>query len=214
MGWIGGEPHRVETEREVKEIWNNLLDYDIPARMHSCNSLTKLKGIFNSEKEAAATLNAINRKAPGLIYAEIHEGKESAKIKDTRELLAKEKVKLSQMLVSSSVYNAKTTKTVGCVKCGSSFPREYFLKNGRYLYPNDDFFMDDDLTVSGSKRYVNCCPICGASMRSDTAQKRIEGYRSNIEKYEARIKELLTEESKKKNGYKVYYVVMTEAYVG
>ena len=129
MGWISGSPERYETLNEVYDEWDQLLDHEIPYGLHSCNSLQKLPTIYSSEEEAIEAIEKAD--VTGMVYAEVRQNKETAKLKDARALLAKEQNKLLQFLVDSSIYNAKSGKTVGCTKCDSSFPRDYFLMNKR-----------------------------------------------------------------------------------
>lgn len=147
--------------------WEHVHDF-IPYRMLDINSLVYV-GEFSNEEDAR---DAIRRKrVTGMSYAKISEHK-SAKSRKTDRLLAQEKIKLNGFLVESSVYKSHSGKTVGCRNCGSSFPRDYFVKNRKYRY--NDFILAD-CTKSGCHIYVNNCSVCGHNMRSETAQKRVSG---------------------------------------
>ena len=88
-------------------------------------------GEFSSEEDAR---DAIRRKrVTGMSYAKISEHK-PGKARKADRLLALEKIKLNGFLIESSVYKSHSGKTAGCRNCGSSFPRDYFIKNRKYRY--------------------------------------------------------------------------------
>ena len=131
MSWISSGIQRYETMDEINSRWDGLYD-EIPTRTADENRLTKV-GTFNNEQDARRALNRAD--ICGFGYAEITSTKkESAKLRDARELLRKERAKLAAFRVDSSVYKTHNGKTVGCTHCGSSFPRDYFYKNGSYFY--------------------------------------------------------------------------------
>jgi len=211
MGWIGGDIERCESEKEIQGIWYDTVEYEIPRHMGDSNSL-RYKGEFKSEKEAKAYLNKLDRDSIlGMAYVKVNTGKESSQLKAARELLEKEKKKLGKFLVESSVINTHKGKTIGCTKCGSSFPLDYFkyykdAYNTSYMH--QDFRESVDVKA-GSTIYVNTCPICGEDLRSDTNKKRIAGYRENIRKYAKRVEDLIKTEK-----HKPYYLYKIAAYVG
>lgn len=214
MSWLGGNVEKYDTMDAVYNEWNSVYD-ELPTRTASGNSL-KSKGTFRTEKEARKYLDSLDRNdILGMAYVKVDTGKESAKLRDAKALLTKEKEKLGSFLVEGSVYKTHSGKTVGCKKCGSSFPVDYFrtekrdahsFYNGFYRYSDEDL---EYAVKYGCYLYVNCCPVCGNEMRSDTSLKRIEGYRQNIRKYSSRVKDL---ESTEKN--RPYYLGKVEAYCG
>ena len=199
MGWIGSAIERAESIDELYDAWSSA-EGDIPARAVHCNSL-KCVGKFRTDREAEAALRKAN--VCGMGYAEVCPEAQSARLRDAEALLSKEAGKLRAFSVSSSVYKTHHGKTVGCQRCGSSFPRDYFDKDmSRYFY-------GDDLLCTVDGRYVNECPICGADLRSETARTRIEGYKANVRKYRARVEEL-----REGAGKKLHYLYLVHAYCG
>ena len=211
MGWIGGDIESCDTKFEIESEWNSLLDYEIPRRLAGANSL-KYYGEFKSEEEARRSLSRAD--ICGIGYVKVNTGKESSQLRKAKDLLLKEQNKLETFQVESSVKNTHTGKTVGCTKCGSSFPVDYFVIGGytrnsiRYIHPCYDVD-SSNIVVCGRLTYINSCPICGADMRSETTRKRIAGYKENIKKYEKRVEELMKTEKNKP-----YYLYKVNAYVG
>ena len=191
MSWISGEIEIYNSEKAVYEDWRNTQD-QLPLRTADKNSL-EFGGTVETKKEAEKILN--ERDIMGMIYIKVC--KTPAKLRDAKTLLEKEKKKLQSFLIESSVYKTHNGKTVGCKDCGSSFPVAYFLKSSRFVYPE----------AMDNTKYINCCPICLAEMRSDTTLKRIEGYKNNIRKYQDRVETL-----EKEVG--AYYLGRTHAYCG
>ncbi len=197
MGWTSSGIEKATDKREVLSCWDDTYD-SLPNRTSDSNSLRFL-GSFSSEAEAKKAIN--NYDISGMAYAEVNTGKESAKLRDAKELLSKESSKLKSFKISSSVYNSHNGKTIGCTDCGSSFPRDYFYKNDSYNYSEFDEFVDG--------KYLNTCPICGHDLRSKTTFERIEGYRKNIQKYTDRVNSLMETEKAKP-----YYLYKIHAYLG
>lgn len=211
MGWIGGDIESCDTKFEIESEWNSLLYYEIPMSLAGANSL-KYYGEFKSEEEARRSLSRAD--ICGIGYVKVNTGKESSQLRKAKDLLLKEQNKLETFQVESSVKNTHTGKTVGCTKCGSSFPVDYFVIGGSrrnsisYIHQCDDADLNLSV-VHGGLTYINACPICGADMRSETTRKRIAGYKENIKKYEKRVEELMKTEK-----HKPYYLYKVNAYVG
>lgn len=194
MGWISSGIETFYSEDTIYENWWSTKE-DLPSRTADSNYLT-FGGTVETKKEAEKILNS--KGFIGMMYVKVC--KTSAKLRDARDLLEKEKKKLQDFIIESSVYKTHSGKTVGCKKCGSSFPVAYFLRNSDYEYP-------EILEAIGNTKYINCCPICLSEMRSDTALKRIDGYKKNISKYQDRVNAL-----EKEVG--TYYLAKTYAYCG
>lgn len=208
MGWIGVGITKCETPDEVWEAWNSIHE-ELPARVADENSMRKI-GVFTSEKEARAAIERLDRHdISGLVYAEVRNGKESSKLRNAKELLEKEQKKLSDFLVESSVYKTHHGKTVGCQKCGSSFPVDYFRRYKTSFGWENSGYWYSDILYDDEGEYINRCPICGAGMRSETATKRINGYKKNIDEYSNRVRSI--RETEKSNPFFLYKV---EAYCG
>ena len=197
MGWLVSDIQEYKTENDVYNKWYEVSD-SLPMRVSNSNELI-FGGTFSTKAEAMKQFDCGRSGFTGMKYVKIC--KESTKLKNAIKLLENEKKKLSDYLVDSSVYKTHTGKTVGCKKCGSSFPVNYFCKNSKYRY--DERWLD----IVGEKKFINHCPICLEEMRSDTALKRIEGYKKNIEKYQKRVDEL-----EKENN--VRYIAKVNAYCG
>lgn len=199
MGWISSFTERYDSEDAVSSEWEDTYE-ELPGRVADCNECRFL-GSFTSEVEARKAIDRAD--VTGMGYARVATGKESARLRDAKALLEKERVKLRKFREESSIYHTHTGKTVGCKKCGSSFPVDYFKKRSGYFYD------DSWLSICGEKDLVNHCPICGAEMRSDTALKRIDGYEKNIIKYQERVKALSEQEKNKP-----YFLGKIHAYCG
>ena len=199
MGWISGSIRKYSTIEEVEDAWDNTYS-QLPMRTADENELVFI-GSFISEDEARKRLE--KTRTVGMSYAEVRSfSKEPARLRDAKALLNKEKKKLADFLVESSIYRSHTGRTVGCKSCGSSFPVEYFRVNtDKYIYPYIDY--------KSPPRYVNTCPVCGKEMRSATALSRIDGYRKNIGKYEERVRDI-----EKETPNRSYYLGVTNAYLG